>query len=117
MSKENPRLVSLIDELNSVASSDGVGVWREVASRLESPRRNHAEVNISEIERYASEEEEIVVPGKVLGGGVLSKEVTVAAVDFSSSAREKIDRANGDTYLLEEYLEENPDGSEVRVIR
>jgi large subunit ribosomal protein L18e len=116
MSKTNPRLDSLIAELKAVGRESGAGVWEDVADRLEQPRRTHAEVNLGQIERYAREDETVVVPGKVLGSGVLEKEVTVAAVDFSSTAREKVDRV-GDAVSLAQVVERNPDGTNVRVIR
>jgi large subunit ribosomal protein L18e len=47
---------------------------------------------------------------------VLQKNVTVAAVDFSSTARTKIEQV-GDAVTLEQIAEQNPDGSNVRVIR
>jgi len=117
MSKTNPRLGSLIAELKSVSRNSGADVWSDVAERLEKPRRTHAEVNLGRIERYAREDETVVVPGKVLGSGVLQKNVTIAAVDFSSSAKTKIEQANGETMRLEQAVEQNPDGSNVRVIR
>ena len=116
MSKTNPRLKSLIAELKSVSRESGAGVWQDVADRLEKPRRTHAEVNLGRIERYAREDETVIVPGKVLGSGVLEKDVTVAAVDFSGTARKKIDQV-GDAMALEQAIEENHDGSNVRVIR
>ncbi len=117
MSKTSPRLSSLIAELKSVSRDSGADVWRDVASRLEKPRRTHAEVNLSRIERYANEDETVVVPGKVLGSGVLEKSVTVAAVDFSSSAQTKIQHADGETVHLEQAVQNNPEGANVRVIR
>ncbi|PSQ65018.1 MAG: 50S ribosomal protein L18e [Halobacteriales archaeon SW_9_67_24] len=116
MSKTNPRLTSLITELKSTARESDSPVWRAVADRLEKPRRTHAEVNLGRIERYAREEETVVVPGKVLGSGVLEKPVTVAAVDFSGTAETKIDQV-GESIALEECIEQNPEGSDVRVIR
>ncbi|WP_459195055.1 50S ribosomal protein L18e [Halosimplex sp. J119] len=116
MSKSNPRLSSLIADLKATARDSGGDVWGDVAERLESPRRTHAEVNLGRIERYAQEDETVVVPGKVLGSGVLQKDVTVAAVDFSGTARTKIDQV-GEAASLEQALEDNPDGSNVRVIR
>jgi large subunit ribosomal protein L18e len=116
MSKTNPRLQSLIAELKAVSRDSGAGVWQDVADRLEKPRRTHAEVNLGRIERYAQEDETVVVPGKVLGSGVLQKNVTVAAVDFSETARTKIEQV-GDAVALEQIAERNPDGSGVRVIR
>lgn len=116
MSKMNPRLSSLIAELKSVARESGADVWSDIAARLEKPRRTHAEVNLGRIERYAIEDETVIVPGKVLGSGVLQKNVTVAAVDFSRTAETKIERANGTAIHLEQAVEQNPDGTNVRVI-
>ena len=115
MSKTNPRLSSLIADLKSAARSGG-DVWGDIAERLEKPRRTHAEVNLGRIERYAQEDETVIVPGKVLGSGVLQKDVTVAAVDFSGTAEKKIDQV-GEAVSLETAVEQNPDGSEVRIIR
>jgi large subunit ribosomal protein L18e len=115
MSKTNPRLSSLIADLKSTARDGGGDVWSDVAARLAKPRRAHAEVNLGRIERYAEADETVVVPGKVLGSGVLRTDVTVAAVDFSGTARTKIDQV-GESIRLEQALEQNPDGSDVRVI-
>ena len=117
MNKTNPRLHRLIAELKSTARESGADVWRDVAARLEKPRRTHAEVNLGRIERYAQEDETVIVPGKVLGSGALRKTVTVAAVDFSSTAETKIAAAEGEALHLEQAIEQNPDGAGVRVIR
>ena len=115
-SKTNPRLTSLIADLKSTARDGGGEVWSDIAERLEKPRSTHAEVNLGRIERYARDDETVVVPGKVLGSGALRKEVTVAAVDFSSTARTKIDGV-GEAIELEQALEDDPGGANVRVIR
>jgi large subunit ribosomal protein L18e len=115
MSKTNPRLNSLIADCKA-AAREGAPVWGDIAERLAKPRRTHAEVNLGRIERYAREDETVLVPGKVLGSGALRTDVTVAAVDFSSSARAKIGQV-GEAIDLEQALERNPEGSNVRVIR
>ena len=115
-SKTNPRLADLIAELKAAARNGGGDVWGDIAGRLEKPRRTHAEVNLGRIERYAREDETVVVPGKVLGSGALRKEVTVAAVNYSGTARTKVD-AVGEAISLEQALEQNPEGSNVRVLR
>ena len=117
MSKTNPRLRSLIADLKSASQDAGADVWRDIADRLEKPRRTHAEVNLGRIDRYAQADETVVVPGKVLGSGMLRSGVTVAAVDFSSSAETKIEAADGTALHLEQAIEQNPEGSNVRVIR
>ncbi len=116
MNKTNPRLTSLITTLESVARESEANVWKDVADRLAKPGRTHAEVNLSRIERYADGDRTVVVPGKVLGSGVLQKEVTIAAVDFSGSAERKIEAANATVRRLEDELDQNPDGRNVQVI-
>ena len=116
MSKTNPRLRDLIADLKTAARESDAAVWADVAERLQKPRSTHAEVNLGRIERHARADETIVVPGKVLGSGALRTEVTVAAVDFSGSAETKIDRV-GEPIRLEQALERNPDGANVRVVR
>jgi len=117
LEKTNPRLSTLISRLKEASRTNEVGLWREIASRLESPRRNYAEVNISKINRYASGGETILVPGKVLGTGVLEQPVVVAALNFSGSAQSKIRGAKGSCMTIEELLAKNPTGSRVRILR
>ncbi|OPX67392.1 MAG: 50S ribosomal protein L18e [Methanoregulaceae archaeon PtaB.Bin056] len=115
--KTNPRLVNLISLLKDTSRQNEVNVWRDVAMRLEAPARNYAEVNLSKINRYAGDGEIIVVPGKVLGSGMLESSVKIAALTFSASAATKILEANGQCLTIEELLKDNPKGSKIRVLR
>lgn len=115
--KTNPRLVKLINELRSAAQINEANVWREIAKRLDSPVKNYAEVNLSKINRYARDGETILVPGKVLGAGILEQSVSVAAISFSESATNKIKNAKGTCMSIEELIENNPKGNRVRILR
>lgn len=115
--KTNPRLVNLISLLKDTSRQNEVNVWRDVAVRLEAPARNYAEVNLSKINRYAGDGETIVVPGKVLGSGMLETSVKIAALTFSQSAATKILEANGQCLTIEELVKDNPKGSRIRVLR
>ena len=115
--KTNPRLLTLITTLKEASRTNEVALWRDIANRLESPRRNYAEVNISKISRYASGGDTLLVPGKVLGTGALDQAVVVAALNFSGSAETKIRGAKGACLTIEELLAKNPTGSRVRILR
>ncbi len=114
--KENPELVELIRELKMKSKEHKAPIWRDIAERLERPLRVWPEVNVSRLERYANDGETIIVPGKVLGSGVLTKKVTVAAWKFSRSAREKIEKAGGRVISIRELMDENPRGTNVRIM-
>ena len=115
--KTNPRLASLISLLKHTSRENEVNLWRDIADRLEAPSRNYAEVNLSKINRYATNGETILVPGKVLGSGILDLSVKVAALNFSQSASEKIRQADGECMSIEELISVNPTGSRVRILR
>jgi len=117
MSKTDPNLLSLIDDLKRVSREQDVAIWRDIARRLEKPKRNWAEINISRLERYAEDGDVIVVPGKVLGAGNLSKRLTVAAFRFSDSARQKIEGAGGRNLSISELMREIPEGGGIRIMR
>ncbi|RLI80022.1 50S ribosomal protein L18e [Archaeoglobales archaeon] len=114
--KSNPNLVKLIDELLVASAKNEAKVWKDLAERIAKPRRLYAEVNVSKIERYAKDNETIIVPGKVLGNGKINKKVTVAALSFSESAKRKIEDAGGKCLTIMQLLEENPKGSGVRIM-
>ncbi|MDH7510946.1 MAG: 50S ribosomal protein L18e [Methanolinea sp.] len=115
--KTNPRLLNLISLLKDASRQNEAMVWRDIASRLEAPGRNYAEVNLSKINRYAGNGETIVVPGKVLGSGMLETSVRIAALNFSQSAETKIREANGQCMTIEELIRDNPGGSKIRILR
>ena len=115
--KTNPRIVSLILTLKERANANSAPIWKDIARRLEMPSRNYAAVNISKINRHTTEDDVLLIPGKVLGAGILDHPVTVAAVTLSDSAVEKIIEAGGKCLSLEEIMEANPKGSGIRIFR
>jgi Ribosomal protein L18E len=115
--KTNPHLVALIFDLKAKTRENGAAIWRDIALRLEKPKRNWAEANLSRLEKYAKDGETIVVPGKVLAAGSVSKKLTVAAYSFSEAATAGITAAGGKTMTIKELMETNPKGSNVRIMR
>ncbi|MBN17666.1 MAG: 50S ribosomal protein L18e [Euryarchaeota archaeon] len=114
--KTNPGLVTLISDLKAQTRSNGAPLWRDVALRLEKSRSNWAEPNLSRLSRYASDEKEILVPGKLLGSGEVTGKHTVAAFSVSTSAREKIEAAGGKVVSIHEMMKKNPTGKGVYIL-
>jgi len=117
--KTNPRIEWLINELKRTAREREGPIWRDIAKRLEKPRRHYAEVNLSKINRYSNANDMIVVPGKVLSAGAIDKPVTIAALSFSKKVREKVDidaGSAGKCISIEELMTTNPKGSGIKII-
>lgn len=114
--KTNPQILNLISGLKKQSREKEVPLWRDIALKLERPTRNYPEVNLSRINRYTKENDLILVPGKVLGAGELNHQLTVAALSFSGSAKNKITATGGCCLTIQELMNRNPEGSRVRVI-
>ena len=114
--KTNPNLIELINKLYEQSRNEDVAIWRDVAQRLERSNRRTAEVNLSDIDRHAEDGETILVPGKVLSNGDLDKKVDVVAFKFSAKAQDKIENAGGECISIEEIMESNPKGSNIRIM-
>ena len=91
-------------------------VWRSLARSLSSARKRRAEVNIAKIAKFAKPGAAVVVPGKVLGSGLLSHALSVGAWSFSDTARKKITDAGGKALTLADFVQEFPEGKGVLVL-
>jgi large subunit ribosomal protein L18e len=112
----NPVLRKLLRRLRSQGKKQKARIWSEVAERLEGPRRNRAEVNLSRINRYTNDGSTVLVPGKVLAAGKLDHPVTVVAFKFSGSAARKILAVGGKTMSIQQLMEINPRGKGVKLM-
>ena len=79
--------------------------WLTVAGVLAGPRRNRPQVNLDQIN---SKEGNVVVPGKVLSQGDISKK-KIVAFNFSGKAKEKIEGAGGKAISIKEEIKSNPE--------
>ncbi|MBT4805201.1 50S ribosomal protein L18e [Candidatus Woesearchaeota archaeon] len=90
--------------------------WRRIVKDLNKPSRQRRVVNLYKINKCVKEGETIIVPGKVLSVGDLNKKVDIAALNFSSGAKEKIIEAKGKAMTIKELLQINPEGKKVRIL-
>ena len=108
----NPIMQKQIAELKTLR----VPIWQKLAYELDRATRKRREVNLSRINRYAKEHEVVLVPGKVLGAGTITKKITIAAWNFSGKAIEAIKKAGGTVLTINELVKKYPTGKGIRII-
>jgi large subunit ribosomal protein L18e len=116
MMKTNPMLRTLIQDLKKKSYEHEAPIWKDIAIRLEKPKKNWPEVNLDRINKYVKENETALVPGKVLSSGKLTKKLTIAAWAFSETSLEKIKKAGGKSMSIEDLVETNPTGKDIRIL-
>ena len=112
----NPELIAVLKTLIRTANEEDAAIWGALADKLRKSKHNRVSINLSRINRYSVEDETVVVPGKVLGSGVLTHRVKVAAFSFSRQAREKVEGAGGKCLTIQALIGENPEGSGIKLV-
>lgn len=112
----NPTLRKLIRQLREQGKAEKAKVWLELAERLDGSRRSRAEVNLSQLNRYATADSTVVVPGKILAAGRLERPMTFAAFKYSATAKRKIAATGGKALTIPQLLELNPAGKNLKLM-
>jgi large subunit ribosomal protein L18e len=113
--KKNEELIRTVVQLERAAKKYHAPIWSAVADRLMRSRHHVKPVNVGHLERLANPKETLLVPGKVLSSGRLTKTIVVAAFQYSEGARSKIHAAGGKAITIGELIQTRPDGTGVRI--
>jgi len=89
--------------------------WLKVSEYLARPKRKAIEADIARIDKIAKPNSTVVVPGKVLSDGELTKSIVIAAFSFSEKALEKLKKSK--TVKLEELAKSNKTGDGIILIK
>lgn len=108
----------LIIALDKKGRKDKNPFYKDMALKLNKPRKNLAKVNLWKLNKMATIYKEYVlaVPGKVLGTGDALEGIEVAALAYSESAKKKIEDAKGKAMTITELMEKNPQGKKVVIV-
>lgn len=91
--------------------------WHDVAKIISGPTRNYSSKNLFEIDKEAKANDIIVIPGKVLSKGELTKKVKIAALSFSEKAQEKAKQSKSELVTILEEIKKNPKGEKIKILR
>ncbi|MFX1276870.1 MAG: 50S ribosomal protein L18e [Promethearchaeota archaeon] len=90
-------------------------IWRKVSKKLSGSRRQRVEANLYRINKKTKPNDVIVIPGKILGIGELTHKLTISCLNCSDSAKKKIEASGSKLISIEDLLEQNPTGKNVKV--
>ncbi len=113
----NPELLSAIGYLMKAGKQYQTPLWITIASFLGKSRRTRIVLNLGQVSKNLKGGEVIAVPGKVLGSGEPKEKLTIAAFKFSPRALVKVEKAGGRCIPFSRLVEENPRGTNVRLLR
>lgn len=90
--------------------------WLALAKKLAGSTRRQLSLNLSEIEEKTTAGDTVVIAGKILALGELSKKVRIASLSISASAKEKLKKTKSDWIPLYQEIQSNPKAEGVKIL-
>ena len=112
----NPVLSDTVSDVRNAYKKSKAPIWLALGEMLERRGSRRVEVNLNRIAKYTKNGSVVVVPGKVLGSGMIDHKVTVCAFSMSQIAAKKVINAGGKIISIKEFIEKFPEGSKVTII-
>jgi large subunit ribosomal protein L18e len=91
MQIEKENINMWLDEVEDKGFSEkNAKLWKNVYRYASKPRRSRITINLNRLDKVVNENDIIVIPGKVLGVGKITKKFTLSAIEYSNSASKKL---------------------------
>ena len=89
--------------------------WGRVKELVNRSNRRRKGVNLSRLSKESQANQTVVVVDRVLGTGVLTHPITLAAEGISASAAIGLQKAGAKVVSFQELAAKNPSGKDVRI--
>jgi large subunit ribosomal protein L18e len=109
--KTNPQLAATA----SLASKSPA--WFKFAKLFSQSTRKHSAVNLGKIDTQTSMGDTIIVPGRVLGVGEITKKVRICSFGISKEARENLKKTRSEWIHVLDEIKKNPKAEGIKVIK
>ena len=109
--KTNPEIVSTIK-----VASKNVN-WMPIAKILSGPTRLLISLNLNQIDKNSSIGDTLIVPGKVLSQGDLTKKIKICALSISKQAQEKLKNTKSEFIKIIDEIKKNSKAEGIKILK
>jgi len=113
----NTELIETIRFLKTQSRTNKARIWEVAADHLARPRRSRAILNLNHVARATNSDSLVLIPGKLLGSGIIKHRVVIGAFEYSNAARTKVEQAGGRCMTMKDFVTSYPTGSKVTIMR
>ena len=112
----NQVVILMVKTLRSASKKNNAPIWEKLAELALKPTRAKRTLNLGQIDKFASDNDVIIIPGKVLGTGSLSHKITLCSFSISSIGAKKIVESGGKILDISQVIKNHPTGKGVKII-
>ncbi len=112
----NQVVVQMVKELKVASKKNKAPIWSKLAEMALKPARTKRVLNLGQIDKFVSDNDTVIVPGKVLGTGNISHKITLCSFSISTSGAKKVAQSGGKIVNFTQLIKNNPTGKGVKII-
>lgn len=109
--KTNPKLAAAI----YLATKSPA--WLKLAKMLSQSTRKHSSVNLEEIDKQTSMGDTVLVPGRVLSVGEITKKIKICSFGISKEALERLTKTRSEWVHILDEIKKNPRAEGLKIIK
>jgi len=104
----------IIETINAALKNKA---WHRVAQIISNSTKKYSSVNLSKIDKGTKAGDTIIILGKVLSSGNLTKKIRICALSFSSQTLEKLKESKSESVSILEEIKINPKAQGIKIIQ
>ncbi len=112
----NQVVIQMAKELQLASKKNKAPIWSKLAEMALKPSRARRVLNLGQIDKFVSDNDIVIVPGKVLGTGNVSHKITLCSFSISTSGAKKVIQSGGKILNFAQLIKNNPTGKGVKII-
>lgn len=112
----NQIVIQMVKTLRGASKKNNAPIWERLADLALKPTRAKRTINLGQLDKFVSDNDVIIVPGKVLGTGNLSHKITLCSFSISTTGAKKITQSGGKISDISQIIKDHPTGKGVKII-
>ncbi|MDH2907574.1 MAG: 50S ribosomal protein L18e [Candidatus Nitrosotalea sp.] len=112
----NQIVIQMVKTLRGASKKNKAPIWERLADLALKPTRAKRTINLGQLDKFVSDNDVIIVPGKVLGTGNLSHKITLCSFSISTTGAKKITQSGGKISDISQIIKDHPTGKGVKII-
>jgi len=109
--KTNPEIIELLRLARKHKA------WASLTKIISGSTRRYSSVNLDQIDKETKAGDTVVIPGKVLSSGKLTKKVKICSLSISETAMSKLKETKSEYSSITEEVKSNSKATGVKIIR
>ena len=112
----NQIVIQMVKTLRGASKKNNAPIWERLADLALKPTRAKRTINLGQLDKFVSDNDVIIVPGKVLGTGSLSHKITLCSFSISTTGAKKITESGSKVLDISQIIKNHPTGKGVKII-